>query len=160
MNTEHSTSPRSAAVSVFGIIGWLGTVAVMASVAIRFVKPEWQQYQQYLAWAGLALILVYLGGQWRDIQTFYQGRSARYGTISLIGILVFVGILIAVNYLSTRQNKRWDLTANQVYALSDQTVKILGSLDAPVKFTVFDEELSFDRYRDRLDEYARRQASQ
>lgn len=154
MSTESSTDPRGTAVSVFGIIGWLGTIAVMASVAIRFVKPEWQQYQQYLAWAGLALILVYLAGQWRDIQTFYQGRSARYGTLSIVGVLVFAGILVAVNYLSSRQNKRWDLTANQVYALSDQTVKILSSLDAPVKFTVFDEELSFDRYRDRLDEYA------
>lgn len=153
MSTESSTDPRGTAVSVFGIIGWLGTIAVMASVAIRFVKPEWQQYQQYLAWAGLALILVYLAGQWRDIQTFYQGRSARYGTLSIVGVLVFAGILVAVNYLSSRQNKRWDLTANQVYALSDQTVKILSSLDAPVKFTVFDEELSFDRYRDRLDEY-------
>ncbi len=154
MNTETTTPPRTAAVTIFGIIGWLGTVAVMASVAIRFVKPEWQQYQQYLAWAGLALILVYLAGQWRDIQTFYKGRSARYGTLAAVSILVFIGILAAVNYLASRQNKRWDLTANQVYALSDQTVKILQSLDAPVRFTVFDEELSFDRYRDRLDEYA------
>ncbi len=154
MNTETSTPPQGTAVSVFGIIGWLGTVAVMASVAIRFVKPEWQQYQQYLAWGGLALILVYLAGQWRDIQTFYQGRSARYGTLSIVAVLVFVGILVAVNYLASRQNKRWDLTANQVYALSDQTIKILNNLDAPVKFTVFDEELSFDRYRDRLEEYA------
>lgn len=154
MSTESSTSPRGNAVTIFGIIGWLGTIAVMASVAIRFVRPEWQQYQQYLAWGGLALILVYLAGQWRDVQSFYQGRSARYGTLSIVSVLVFAGILVAINYLSSRQNKRWDLTANQVYALSDQTVKILQSLDAPVKFTVFDEELSFDRYRDRLDEYA------
>jgi ABC-type uncharacterized transport system involved in gliding motility auxiliary subunit len=154
MSTESSTSPRGSAVTLFGIIGWLGTIAVMASVAIRFVRPEWQQYQQYLAWGGLALILVYLAGQWRDVQNFYQGRSARYGTLSIVSVLVFVGILFAINYLSARQNKRWDLTANQVYALSDQTVKILQGLDAPVKFTVFDEELSFDRYRDRLDEYA------
>ena len=154
MSTESSTPSGAGGVGIFGIIGWLGTVAVMASVAIRFVKPEWLQYQQYLAWAGLALILVYLAGQWRDIQSFYQGRGARYGTLSIVSVLVFAGILVAVNYLSSRQNKRWDLTANQVYALSDQTVKILSSLDAPVKFTVFDEELSFDRYRDRLDEYA------
>jgi ABC-type uncharacterized transport system involved in gliding motility auxiliary subunit len=154
MSTDTSKAPRAGAVTVLGVIGWLGTLAVFASVAIRFVRPEWQQYQRYVAWAGLAMILVYLGGQWREIAEFYRSRTARYGTLSAIGIVVFVGILVAVNYLSSRQNKRWDLTANQVYALSEQTVKILQGLDAPVTFTVFDEELSFDRYRDRLDEYA------
>lgn len=139
--------------TVFGVIGWIGTLLVFASVAIRFLRPEWAQYQQYAAWAGLALVLVYLGGQWRDIATFYQGRSARYGTLSIVGVLVFAGILVAVNYLASRQNKRWDLTANQVYSLSEQTIKILQSLDAPVKFTVFDRELALDGYRDRLDAY-------
>jgi hypothetical protein len=57
--------------TVFGVIGWIGTLLVFASVAIRFLRPEWAQYQQYAAWGGLALVLVYLGGQWRDIATFY-----------------------------------------------------------------------------------------
>jgi ABC-type uncharacterized transport system involved in gliding motility auxiliary subunit len=154
MSTDTSTRAASKAGGIFGIIGWVGTLAVFASVAIRFLRPEWQQYQQYLAWAGLALIAVYLAGQWRDIAAFYQNRGARYGTLSLVGVAVFIGILVAVNYLGSRQNKRWDLTANQVYALSEQTVKVLQGLDAPVKFTVFDEELAFDRHRDRLEEYA------
>jgi hypothetical protein len=76
-----------------------------------------------------------------------------YGTLSIVSILVFVGILAAVNYLASRQNKRWDFTSNQVYSLSDQTIKILKELDAPVKFTVFDRELSLDGYRDRLESY-------
>ena len=41
---------------------------------------------------------------------------------------------------ASRQSKRWDFTANQIYSLSDQTVKILKELDSPVKFTVFDQE--------------------
>ncbi len=152
MSTE-TRKTNAGGPTVFGVIGWIGTLLVFASVAIRFLRPEWAQYQQYAAWGGLALVLVYLGGQWRDIATFYEGRSARYGTLSLVGILVFAGILVAVNYLASRQNKRWDLTANQVYSLSDQTIKILQNLDAPVKFTVFDRELALDGYRDRLDAY-------
>ena len=53
--------------------------------------------------------------------------------------LVVLGILVAVNYLSTRRNKRWDLTANQQYSLSEQTVKLLQGLKSPVKFMVFDQ---------------------
>ena len=152
MSTE-TTQKNSGAPTVFGVIGWIGTLLVFASVGIRFLKPELAQYQQYAAWAGLALVLVYMAGQWRDIATFYEGRGAKYGTLSIVSILVFAAILVAVNYLASRQNKRWDLTSNQVYSLSDQTIKILQTLDAPVKFTVFDQETSLDMHRDRLEAY-------
>jgi ABC-type uncharacterized transport system involved in gliding motility auxiliary subunit len=140
--------------TLFGVIGWIGTLLVFASVGIRFLRPEWAQYQQYTAWAGLALVLVYIAAQWREVADFYKGRSARYGTLSIVSILVFAGILGAVNYLASRQNKRWDLTANQVYSLSDQTIKVIQNLDAPLKMTVFDRELALDGYRDRLDVYS------
>jgi ABC-type uncharacterized transport system involved in gliding motility auxiliary subunit len=139
---------------IVGVIGWIGTALVFGAVAVRVLRPEWIQYAQYAAWAGLVCVLIYMVGQWRDVRDFYKGRSARYGTMSLVGVLVFLGIIIAINYLAVRQNKRWDLTANQFYSLSDQTVKILQSLDAPVKLTVYDRETEFDRFRDRLDEYA------
>jgi ABC-type uncharacterized transport system involved in gliding motility auxiliary subunit len=139
---------------IIGIVGWVGTALVFGAVAVRFLRPEWNQYAQWAAWAGLACVLIYMAGQWRDVRSFYSGRQARYGTMSLVGILVFLGIVVAINYLAVRQNKRWDLTENQFYSLSDQTVKILQGLDAPVKITVFDRETEFDRFRDRLDEYA------
>jgi len=142
---------------VFGIIGWIGTALVFAAVAARFFTPPWgwwsDQYATYMAWAGLASVLLYMAGQWRDVAAFYQGRAARYGTMSAVSIVVFLGILVAVNYLSIRQNKRWDFTANQVYSLSDQTIKVLKTLDSPVTFVVFDRETNFDRSRDRLDEF-------
>jgi ABC-type uncharacterized transport system involved in gliding motility auxiliary subunit len=153
MSTE-TRNRNSGGPTVVGVIGWLGTLLVFASVGIRFLRPEWAQYQQYAAWAGLALVLVYIAGQWRDIAEFYKGRSAKYGTLALVSVLVFAGILGAVNYLASRQNKRWDLTANQVYSLSDQTIKVIQNLDAPVKMTVFDRELALDGYRDRLNVYS------
>jgi len=145
------------ATKIFGIIGWIGTVLVFAAVAARLFTPPWgwwsDQYATYMAWAGLASVLIYMAGQWRDVATFYKGRGARYGTMSVVSIVVFLGILVAVNYLSIRQNKRWDFTANQVYSLSDQTIKVLQTLDAPVSFVVFDREANFDGFRDRLDQF-------
>jgi ABC-type uncharacterized transport system involved in gliding motility auxiliary subunit len=137
----------------FGIIGWIGTALVFGAVAIRMFYPEWNQYATYMAWAGLATVLIYMAGQWRDVAEFYKGRGARYGTLSLVSIVVFLGILVAVNYLGTRQNKRWDLTANQVFSLSDQTVKILRELQEPVTITVFDLTTRQDLHRDRLEEF-------
>lgn len=141
---------------VTGIIGWIGTALVFGAVAIRFMRPEWMQYGQYMTWAGLVFILIYMLGQWRDVVSFYGTRQARYGTVSIVGILVAIGIFVAANYLGVRQTKRWDLTENQAYSLSDQTVRILQNLDEPVRVTVFAQEVgdfSFDRYRSQLETY-------
>jgi ABC-type uncharacterized transport system involved in gliding motility auxiliary subunit len=138
---------------VVGIIGWVGTALVFGAVAIRFLRPEWTQYGTYLTYAGLVCILIYMVGQWRDIVDFYGKRQARYGTVSIVSVLVALGIAVAVNYLGTRQNKRWDLTENQAYSLSEQTTKVLQGLDAPVDIAVFDLPTAFDNYRARLDTY-------
>lgn len=153
MQDMSSNDQRTAVERLTGVIGWIGTLLVFGAVGVRFLKPEWNQYATWAAWAGLAAVLVYMAGQWREVASFYKGRQARYGTVSIVGIVVFLAILVAANYLSVRRNKRWDFTANQVYSLSDQTIKVLQNLDAPVSFTVFDQEVNFDRFRDRLEEF-------
>ena len=125
--------------SIIGIIGWIGTALVFGAVGIRFLRPEWMQYGTYLAWAGLVCVLLYMVGQWRDVVGVLQQAAGALRHDDVVSILVGLGIVVAVNYLGVRQNKRWDLTANQVYSLSEQTVKMLKGLDAPVKFTVYDQ---------------------
>jgi ABC-type uncharacterized transport system involved in gliding motility auxiliary subunit len=138
----------------FDTIGWLGTALVLAAVAVFFLKAEWQSYSRWLAWGGMACILLYTLGQWRDVARVFAGRSARLGTISGAGILVVLGILVAINYISSREHKRWDLTSSSQFTLSPQSIKVIKSLDAPLKMTVFARDSDFPSYRDRLDEYA------
>ena len=51
----------------------------------------------------------------------FARRQARYGALTGVSVLVVLGILIAINYIGARQNKRWDLTTNKQFSLSDQT---------------------------------------
>src|SRR5262245_37984529 len=113
---------------ILGFLGWLGTALVFAAVAIRFLRPDWNQYGTYAAYAGLALVVLYTLGQWRDIVVYFRRRQAKYGAMATVGVLVGLAIAVVVNYLSARQNKRWDLTANRQYSLSEQTTKVLSSL--------------------------------
>lgn len=138
---------------ILGLVGWLGTALVFAAVAIRFLKPEWDRYATFGAWAGLVCVLLYTLGQWRDIARIFARRQARYSTLAAASVVIVLGILVAINYLAARQNKRWDLTATKEFSLSEQTVKVLRTLDAPVRILVFAQEPEFDRYRDRLREY-------
>jgi ABC-type uncharacterized transport system involved in gliding motility auxiliary subunit len=139
---------------VFDIIGWLGTALVLAAVALFFSKPDWQPYSRWLAWGGLVCLLAYAIGQWREMARLFGGRSARLGTISVASVLVVLAILVAINYISSREHKRWDLTATSEFTLSSQTAKVLRNLDSPLKMTVFARETEFTRYKERLPEYA------
>lgn len=138
---------------MFGLVGWLGVALVVASAAIRFGVPAKDQYAYYAAWAGLVCVLAYILSQWREIADMFGRRQARYGALAGVSVLVVLGILVAINYLGARENKRWDLTANKAFSLSDQTRQILNRLDAPLRIQVFAQEPDFARYQDKLKEY-------
>jgi gliding motility-associatede transport system auxiliary component len=139
---------------ILGLLGWLGVALVFAAVAARFLpSPTLQPYANKLAIAGLVCTLLYILSQWREIGQAFAGRQARFGTLALVSAAVVLGILVAINVLSTRHNKRWDLTAAKQFELSDQTKKVLHDLKSPVKVLVFARTDEFPRYRDHLDEY-------
>ena len=139
---------------VLQILGWVGIASVFAAVVTRMVLPEQQELWWWLAVLGLLMVVIHTLGQWRDILTFFSRRQAKYGAVATISVLLALGVLIAANYILSRQNKRWDLTAAQQYSLSDQTRRVLESLEAPISLFVFAREEEFPRFRDRLDEYA------
>jgi len=134
-------------------LGWLGTALVVAAVAVRVLQPANTEVWRGLAIAGLVCVLLYLASQWREIGRTFSRRQARYGALTGLSVLLVLAILAGINYLSARHNTRWDLTANQVYSLSEQTRKVVGALDRPLKVLVFDRNDSFSRFRDRLTEY-------
>jgi ABC-type uncharacterized transport system involved in gliding motility auxiliary subunit len=138
---------------IFSIIGWIGTALVFASLAIRFGLPAQEQYAYYLALGGLACMLVYMASQWREIARFFGRRQARYGTLAASSLLIVLGILIAINYIGSRQNKRWDLTAAKQFSLSDQSRNVLQKLDAPLHMMVFAQNTDFQQFQDRIREY-------
>ena len=144
---------------LLGLLGWLGVALVVAAVGLRFAaRPDWigwaPQWSQYLAIAGLVVTGVYGLSQWRDIGRSFEGRNVRYGSIAFGSVVVFLAILSGVNWISSRENKRWDLTSGGQFQLADQTKKILTDLKKPVKVRVYyTPDAGSQSYRDKLDEY-------
>ncbi len=135
-------------------LGWTGVAVVFAALVVRFTLPDRQELWWWLAVSGLAMVAVHTLSQWRDILAFFSRRQAREGVMATSGVALALGILVAANYILSRQNVRWDLTAAQQYSLSDQTRRVLEELDAPISVLVFAREAEFPGFRDRLDEYA------
>ena len=138
---------------IFGAVGWAGIAVVAAGLVARFAVPEQQELWWWTLVTGLGLVVVYALGQWRSVASAFQRRQTRYGAVAATGVVLGLVVLVAANYILARQNKRWDLTAAQQYSLSDQTVRVLESLEAPIRVLVFAQDVAFPRYRDRLAEY-------
>lgn len=138
---------------LIGFLGWFGVALVAGAVIIRFTQPELLEWSQRLAIAGLVTTLLYTLGQWRDIARSFQARNVKYGTIAAGSIVVFLGILVAVNWIANRQNKRWDVTSTKQFELSDQSKKVVTSLARPVQVKVFHATDDVQRFRDRMGEY-------
>ena len=139
--------------TILGIVGWIGTLLVFAGVAIRLFHPAWDQYAYYAAIAGLVCVLLYTLSQWRDIVRSFAKREARYSAMTVVSVLAVLAILVGLNYLVIRRDKQWDLTATKSFSLSDESTKVLNNLKGPVKVTVYDQPLSFPRFRDALTPY-------
>jgi len=138
---------------ILSVVSWLGLGLVGMALVIRFGFPAQDQYVVPLAVAGLVCVLLYTLSQWREIVHVFSGRQAKYGAVATSSVLIVLGILVAVNYIGQRQNRRWDLTAAGQYSLSDQTRNVLAQLDSRMQIMVFAQQTTFDLYRDRLAEY-------
>jgi ABC-type uncharacterized transport system involved in gliding motility auxiliary subunit len=137
---------------LLGLLGWIGVALVVAAVVLRFSRPDVPQWSQRLALAGLIVTALYTATQWRDIARSFGGRSVKYGSIAATSVLLVLAILVGVNWVASRQNKRWDLTAAGQYTLSDQTKQILNELKQPLTIQAFYVQSS-DSLRDQLSSY-------
>jgi hypothetical protein len=101
---------------------------------------------------GLVCVLLYTLSQWREIGAVFPRRQARYGTLAATSVLVVLGILVAINYIGARQNKRWDLTA-----ASSSACRIRAATCSPSSTRRCRSGLragaGVPRYRDKLKEY-------
>jgi len=138
---------------VITTLGWLGASLVFIAAAGRFLRADLQDVWFWCSVAGFICLFLYMLSQWRDIIKLFSTRQTRYGSLALSSIVLVLGILTAINYIASRQNRRWDLTAAKQFTLSDQTIRILETLEGPAKILVFDRENDFDRLRMRLVEY-------
>ncbi len=89
--------------------------------------------------AGIIALVGWLVASRGTLGTMAGARATRYGANAAVYSLAFIGVLVAVNYLSVRFHRQFDMTSQHVFSLSPQSIKILHELKKPVKFYGFVE---------------------
>jgi len=84
----------------------------------------------------------------------FSRRTLKYGSNALSAVLIALGILAVVNFLSTRYYARYDLTQQGLYTLSPKTVSLLENLDEALTVIGFFREAERADFEQLLEQYA------
>ena len=82
------------------------------------------------------------------------GRRIARGTNLVVYTVIGLAIIVLINWFGTQHVKRWDLTKEQNFSLSPQTVKLVKGLTQDVTIYVFDQNQHFQQEGDVLNLYS------
>jgi ABC-type uncharacterized transport system involved in gliding motility auxiliary subunit len=134
----------------------LGFILAVGALAWSRITPMGKALPgglRYYLIAALTLVLVHLVLRFEDVMRVVGRRQLKYGGNTLVLVLSVLGLLGGLNYVVSRNTRRFDLTKDQRYSLSDQTRKVLAGLQQDVKVTYFQRSRDMARGQDRLKEY-------
>ncbi|MEW5740931.1 MAG: GldG family protein [Myxococcota bacterium] len=118
------------------IAGGLGLLLTLTSFITLFIVSGPVVFFVKLG-LGLALLAVWGVTNGRSIATW--SRSAFFFSSSAVIAVVFLGLLVAANFIAARRAPTWDLTRKKIFSLSPQTEQTMKALKDPVKVLVFIE---------------------
>jgi ABC-type uncharacterized transport system involved in gliding motility auxiliary subunit len=119
---------------------FIGTIAVAMLIAgyLRYsIQGEFLPFSKGLLIAGGVFILAAIVIGFRGILAFFSQRSAQQGANTSILAIAVVAILAVANFVGYRHHKRFDLTTEKLYTLSDQTRHIVSGLQKDVNVVRF-----------------------
>jgi len=120
-------------------IGTTGIAMLVAGYLRYTIQHELLTFSKVVLAIGalclLASIVIGFGG----ILRFFSKRSSQQGTNTTVLGAAVIAILIIVNFVGFRHHKRFDLTTEKLYTLSDQTKQIVGGLQKDVAIVHFDK---------------------
>src|SRR5262245_39608128 len=106
------------------LAGIVGPALALAGYIFYSREQVWKWHIIAMVVGGLVLLLASIVLNFGAIVAFFRGRQGKLGanTVALsVAVIAIIGVL---NFLGYRHHKRFDLTAEGLYTLSDQTKKI------------------------------------
>ncbi len=136
------------------LLGLIGVTFLLFAGVAYFITRALSFYVLFHGLAGVLALIFALASSQTPITAFLGKRSTKYGVNAAFYSLIFLGILILVNYLSTRYHHRFDATKAGVYSLSPQSTDILNKLDKDLEVNAFIEGGSDPEIQELLGTYA------
>ncbi|MFZ2062870.1 MAG: Gldg family protein, partial [Candidatus Binatus sp.] len=119
------------------LYGILGLVLLTFGLVDYFISSGFRLFVWVNLAGGIFAIVLWITSSRSELSSITTGRSARYGANAAIYSIAFIGLLVAVNYISSLHHTRLDLTSEKVYSLSSQSINVVKGLQKPLKLYGF-----------------------
>lgn len=141
--------------SLLGLIGLvLLLFAGIAAALTRARSPVDVVYIFVNGLLGLFALIAYLSAGIEQVRNVVSERSTRYGANVVISSLVFLAVLVLLNYISARHTHRFDLSEQGIYSLSPQSTNVVKGLKKDLQIEAFVEGGVNPQLRDLLENYS------
>ncbi len=120
-------------------IGTMGVAMLIAGYLRYTIQGVLLTFSKVVLVLGALFVVASLVIGFRYFIRFFSKRSSQLGTNTTILTLAVIAILVVVNFVGFRHHKRFDLTAEKLFTLSDQTKQVVGGLQKDVTIVRFDK---------------------
>jgi len=133
-----NTTPTKGKFPIDLILLLLGPLSLVSSLMINILgfSDTLHDVSNGLLIGGLVLLLAYLIKNFKTIKSFFRKKQTLYSLNSILMAFLFLGVLALLNYIGQKNPIEFDLTEEGINTLSDQTVKLLESLDKKILVTM------------------------
>ncbi|MBN1492552.1 MAG: GldG family protein [Candidatus Omnitrophica bacterium] len=136
------------------IIGISALVCYAVTAISYFVNNKQLLFAyEVVYFIGICLMLFYLGYL---VYLQSKKKEVRENTHVVISALILIGILSFVYMIAYKHHRIYDITTNKRYSLSDQTLKVLESVDRNINIKLFIKasQQGKDQIRKLFDQYS------
>jgi ABC-type uncharacterized transport system involved in gliding motility auxiliary subunit len=115
----------------------VGIACVVAGFLRYSIQNEMLRTSEILLIGGGVILLASIVLGINQLLAFFSRRSSQMGSNTILLSVAVLAILALLNFLGFRHSKRFDLTTEKLYSLSDQTRKVVGGLERDVNVVRF-----------------------
>ncbi|HUI27565.1 MAG TPA: GldG family protein [Candidatus Kryptonia bacterium] len=141
-----------------GLLGLIGAILLLFAAVAAFLTRGQGPFDLLYIGAhglvGLFAIIAYLSAGLENLRRFVGERSTKYGANTIASSLLFIAILVGVNYISARNHHKFDMTEAHVFSLSPQSINVVKNLQSDLQIQAFVEGGINPELRDLLTNYA------
>jgi len=137
------------------LAGIIGLILLIFGIIDYFIASGFRFFVFVNLAAGVfALVLWATTSSRESLGAALGSRTTRYGANAAIYSLAFIALLVAINYLANRHDRRFDTTQEKVFSLSTQSINVVRNLTRPLKFYGFFQGGQDQKAQDLYEAYA------
>jgi len=118
-----------------------------------YIFPDFERIALLFLIIATILLGSYAVFQKDKIFKFFKKNKSQRGINSIFSFLMFFLIIIAVNFIFSKNDLKKDFTRNKIHTLSEQSINILKNLKEEIKILAFIQSAQTDIFKDAISKY-------